>query len=106
MDWGAILESAKALFELGFPPFLIILFILWLMGKLHTEQEKNDWKELYNNERGEKLQAIQDRKDSDEVVTRLTNRLKEHDEIMVRSLDLNERLIETLDKTPRRRGTS
>lgn len=108
MDWLVpIFEAAKSLFELGFSPFLIVLFILWLIGKLHTDQEKKDWKELYENERQEKLQALQDRKDSDVVVTDLTERLREHDTIMARSLDLNERLVEEFyNRAPRKRGSA
>lgn len=119
MEWlTPIVETAKAIFELGFAPFLVVLFILWLLGKLHTDQEKKDWKELYENEktekntllrieREEKLQAIKDRKESDEAVLKLTERLREHDALTQRTLDLNERLLEEFlnqSRVPKRRG--
>lgn len=98
-----LIALANSLPALGVTGLLSLIFVLFLAGRLHTEQEKKDWKELYDQERLEKLQAYQDRKDSDLAVTKLTERLKEHDEMTTRTLDLNERLLEeAMRKTPKR----
>lgn len=101
----SLIALANALPTLGISGLLALIFILFLGGKLHTESEKKDWKDLYESERQEKLQALVDRKASDDAVSKLTETLKEHDLITTRSLDLTERLLEE-QQNPRRRGSN
>lgn len=98
-----LIELAKAIPALGVTGLLAYLFILWMNGKIHSQKEKEDWDNSkqagYQYREDLRKEAVEDRRESDARLDRLSDALKEQSDLMKRSLDFNERLVEELART-------
>ena len=109
-----LVTIAQGIAALGTTGILGLLFWLWLTGKIHSDTEfkqnvsdgekgRADTNEALMYREALRLEAVADRKAADERVDRITRTLSETNELMRRSLDLNERLVEEATRRPIRR---
>ena len=106
---AAALALAQAIATLGATGILALILVLWLLGKLHSDKEVDDQKEITAERLKDwaaalafrdqlRSEAIADRKEADKRVEALTATIKESNDLGRRTLDLNERLVEELTK--------
>ena len=98
----------------------LYIFVLWLRGGLFTKANRDDWNTMQameierreaiykrENEFREalRLETIADRRESDQRIEKLTVTIAEQNELVRRSLDFNERLVEdAIRERPARSG--
>lgn len=105
MDLKPLIDLANSIAALGVTGLLSLLFILWMTGKIHTSKEKEDWQRDASYRESLRLEAVDARKQSDLALKELAEAMRENNDLMRRSLDLNERLVEDyISHKPQKRG--
>lgn len=105
MDLKPLIDLANSVAALGVTGLLSLLFLLWLTGKLHTSKEKEDWQNDATYREALRLEAVEARKQSDLALKELAEAMRENNDLMRRSLDLNERLVEDyVSRKPQKKG--
>ena len=93
---AAALALAQGIAALGATGLLALLFVLWLNGKLHSDNERKEWERRQTYIEALRVEAVTDRKAADARVDTLVAQVTESNILTRRSLDLNEKLVERI----------
>lgn len=102
MDLKPYVDLANSVAALGVTGILSLLFILWLTGRIHTSNEKEDWIKDSEYKESLRVEAVEARKQSDAALKEIAAAMRESNDLTRRSLDLNEKLVEDYIRKPRR----